>query len=472
MWRTGSTYVWSKFREQKKYRAYYEPLHETFIQTGLGARASGLQAVHVLGASWSGEVTLKMRHPCLDAFYFAEYEPLLEAKGTHFEKGFPYQRYCLEDGDSNEPLRHYVADLLIFAMAHGQTPALKFNRALLRSGWLAAQFQPVNILVLRRPIDVWKSFVSFENLYFPTVLCLIAGQNQRHRLLESMMRRSSVPFYEGETFEAEYDFYHDFATRNLGNLYPLFYEFYLRTAVYAARYAHCILDLDEISVNASARARLTQVLESLGIHISLADCRVPSCTSLSSHDRDCLASEAHLLKLLKQDRLAAFRIPKDTFTLHRDALSRYFDGALSLFLTEEEQELRAPTGRLTATEKHTKGIRLFEQGRFEEASRLFRDALLDGQTAEGWNDWGTAQAACNRPALAELGYRRALHLDDGRAATNLGILLANLKRYGEAIPLLERGLKGLEGGEGKALRDLVKLCQSRYQVQEAFQALA
>jgi len=451
-WRTGSTYLWSKFREQSRYRAYYEPLHEVYIDA----------SVQKLEAAWSNEMPVIMRHPRLGTSYFAEYEGFIGAGSSHFEKGLPYQRYCLEEAEPDEPLRNYIADLLIFALANGQTPVLQFNRSLLRTGWLTAHFNPVNILLLRRPIDTWKSFISFEHHYFPTVLCMIAGQNQHRPILQGVVRRHGVPFFVGETFQSDYDFYHEYAVRNLANLYPLFYEVHLLTSIAAARHADCIIDLTEISENASSREKLTKWLRRLGMDISLDDCHLPSCPDLSSVAPDWLAFEESGRDLLKQNATQLPRIPRNRFESQREFIGVYFQDVLSEFVGDVESGLgtvRRPQGE----ERQAAGRLHFERGSVQEASALFRDAILERPNAERWNDWATAQMACQHPLLAELGYQRALELGDpvGLAAHNLGAVLFQAGRHHQAIPVLKRVLRSSNRPEEQLLSGKLAMSQCR-----------
>lgn len=107
--------------------------------------------------------------------------------------------------------------------------------------------------------------------------------------------------------------------------------------------------------------------------------------------------------------------------------------------------------------KHQGGVVAFEQGRYEEAARLFTEALQAEETAEHWNDWATAQMACQRGLAAEGGYRHALALDPGhhQAAANLGIFLVGLGRFAEAISVLEQAMNGPDGQQGEVAAQLL-----------------
>ena len=112
-------------------------------------------------------------------------------------------------------------------------------------------------------------------------------------------------------------------------------------------------------------------------------------------------------------------------------------------------------------EKHQLGLQRFQEGQVEQASLLFQAALAEHATAEGWNDWASAELACGRPAPAEAGYRRALQLDPSghTAALNLGILYSRSRRWAEAIGWLERGIAAADEAERPIVRRLQAGCR-------------
>jgi SAM-dependent methyltransferase len=116
-----------------------------------------------------------------------------------------------------------------------------------------------------------------------------------------------------------------------------------------------------------------------------------------------------------------------------------------------------------AESKHEQGTLAFDQERYEEAARLFTEALEVKETADGWNDWATAQMLSEHRVMAERGYRRALELDGThqQAAANLGILLVRSGRFGDALPLLERAINGADGQPDAMLAQLATHCRER-----------
>ena len=211
MWRAATTYIWHKFRTQDKYRAFLEPLHECLLEPESALR-------DMLPTSITG----RLRHPTIDRYYFDEYAFQPSGGVPHFQKSFSYQRYCLDPSEPDPPLRRYVQSLIDLADLNGQQPVLQFNRALLRAGWLAKNFACRTVLLLRRPSDLWNSFISYENLYFPTVICMIVGQNRSAPALDAIACRHQVPCYVADGFADEFSFYHELAISRLESLYPLF----------------------------------------------------------------------------------------------------------------------------------------------------------------------------------------------------------------------------------------------------------
>ncbi|MGH9552796.1 MAG: hypothetical protein ACRD3W_25680, partial [Terriglobales bacterium] len=240
MWRTGSTYIWKKFHDQPGYRSYYEPLNET------------LWIVRPFETEVSSEYAAKMRHPEMKEPFWKDY-PLRPAGGVeHFLKAFSYEQYCLEPGARSPSLHRYIENLIAFAVAHGQVPLLQFNRALLRSGWLSQTFQARTILLLRNPLDIWQSFLSVND-YFVAGICLIIGQNRKHRILRKIAERYDVPMFRGTSFIEEGEFYSLFALSKLDELYPMFYELYMLTCIYNSAFADCVIDMNAISADPEKR---------------------------------------------------------------------------------------------------------------------------------------------------------------------------------------------------------------------------
>ena len=110
-----------------------------------------------------------------------------------------------------------------------------------------------------------------------------------------------------------------------------------------------------------------------------------------------------------------------------------------------------------------KAAQLAEQGRLEEASAAFEEALQKNESSDGWSDWATVQMARNRLDAAERGLRRALRLNagNGPAFAKLGILLANMGRITESIPYLEKSIPCIGAPQRAAIEGLLKGCRQK-----------
>jgi SAM-dependent methyltransferase len=450
-WRTGSTYIWKKFREQKRYRAYYEPLCERLVKES-----------RELELTDGAERSRSLRHPPMDSFYFREY-PFQPGGGVaYFEKSLSYQRYCLEEDSSDETLQQYIANLIDFADHEGQIPVLQFNRALLRSRWLTRQFNPINILLLRRPIDVWKSILSFDTS-FVTLLCVILGQNQTSSPLSCLARWLEVPYYIGETIEDDYAYYFPCAKKHLDALYPLFYCFYLLTCLSNITIADCIVDMTEVSEDPQSGSAAEQRLRNLGLKVSLSDCKLPTYTTPLPSDREWLAYESVARKLLRSRLPESLGLSPGQLREHQSMLGSYFRGVFAEFELQPRGKNQMP-GALTALssdERHALGTFLFEKGKYDEALPPIEEALGERETAERWSDWGSVQRALGNRENAERGFRKALELDPklAVAATNLGVLLFEAGRLGEAAPFLKPACEAANR-EAAVLSKLVEQCEA------------
>jgi tetratricopeptide (TPR) repeat protein len=139
----------------------------------------------------------------------------------------------------------------------------------------------------------------------------------------------------------------------------------------------------------------------------------------------------------------------------------------SLKLAEVAMELASlksfnnnPTGKASAQENHQRGLRLYADRQYQEAAAFLQAALQDEATSERANDCAAAYLACgNREkALADFLLAASLDAENMDAAANLGILLASLARFREAIPYLQKSAARANASQRPALTQLLALC--------------
>lgn len=320
-WRTGSTYIWAKFREQENCYSYCEPLHDYFTKV----------RKEDLARTFSANAIRELRHPSLKTFYFLEYPFLPQGGVEKFRKHFSYEHYCLDEDDSDVDLREYVSHLIALAVKKNKRPVLQFNRALLRSRWLKKQFSPVSILLLRSPIDTWKSICSFSHGYFKDVTSCIIGQNGIHKWFLPLREKFRIPRYLGSTFQDTRDYYHRFTQDNEQNLYFMFYYLYILTFLYNIADCDVVMDMNLLSQSSEMRDLVIQQMRAYDIDISLSDCTIPSYKEVSSEEQARKEIEHAVISLLKEHFMTELKLPGAIADTRTTCLSKHFEEIIKTF---------------------------------------------------------------------------------------------------------------------------------------------
>jgi hypothetical protein len=303
MWRAGTTYFWSKVRENANWRCFYEPLHEVLSVYHPSRNDDNLRE----------EVWKMMRHPTMTLGYFHEY-PLAESGVgvPGYSDTMAYERFVLGENDSDPDLELYLLSLIDYASALGQRACLQPNRLFLRSAWFTARFPSVHVFISRHWWDLWRSMFSFPNYYFPSRFYLIATCNADHPLLQPLVAGKTLPraetlFYTGE--EAPVAPW--IADRN--EVFRFFYHIYVCGAVLSSADADAVVDLSEANTAPAMWTALRAQLEAEGVVADFSDCRAPAYPR--DKEFEALADiadqvEARILAELPMVRIPASRIPE------------------------------------------------------------------------------------------------------------------------------------------------------------------
>ena len=147
--RSGGTWLWSRFRGLPGTMAYCEPLNE-ILATATLETISGLMSA-----------TSNLNHPMMEAPYFQEYSDLLNEDGVGvkgYQTDFGLEGYFAPPDVPHPELARYLGGLLDHAERCGKQPVLKFTRALGRAAWLRREFPGAKqILLVRRPLPQFRS---------------------------------------------------------------------------------------------------------------------------------------------------------------------------------------------------------------------------------------------------------------------------------------------------------------------------
>jgi len=183
LWRSGSTYVWSRFRALKTAYSYFEQLYPGLAR---------MTPSRLNGGPWQDAVAAN-RHPELDKPYFAEFSPLLARRGVKgFDRRFAFDRFALGAEDRYPALERYLDGLISYADAQNRRAVLGCNRTWLRPAWIKAHFGSYDIYVERDPVAIWSSYkrhAEAGNYNFFTNLHLILERNGDHPLFAPMADR-------------------------------------------------------------------------------------------------------------------------------------------------------------------------------------------------------------------------------------------------------------------------------------------
>jgi len=106
---------------------------------------------------------------------------------------------------------------------------------------------------------------------------------------------------------------------------------------------------------------------------------------------------------------------------------------------------------------HHEALRLYTEGRMEEALMQMHAALKQEENSERWNDWAAVQHVLGFAEQAEIGFRKALELDSTNleAAANLGSILVARGRPIEAAPFLVTALNTTNASQRAAIQGLI-----------------
>lgn len=265
LWRSASTYVWSRFRTLDGVVAYYEPFHEMLGVAGPDELAAQSPD------GWAGH------HPKLDRGYYAEYLPLVAGRGVPgFQKAFTVDHYFEED-EVLATERPYI-DLLL-NHAQGRVAVLACCRTIARAPWLRRQYDGTHIVVTRDPAQQWYSGylrkIEAGHAYFEVMPFHILGK-AKWEPARRIARLFGIPCHEASSFFLEHEFYFSqFAGAEFERSYAAFYSLLHLSLQRAITAADIIIDIDRLSADEVYRRDATdRIYAATGLPVSFDDAAV------------------------------------------------------------------------------------------------------------------------------------------------------------------------------------------------------
>ena len=268
LWRSGSTYVWNRFRAADAAIAFYEPFHEIL----------GVATRNVLAAESPDK--WRVRHPKLDRGYYAEYLPLVLDRGVpHFQKAFTADHYFADD-DTLASEQPYLDLLLSHADREGRVPVLACCRSLARAPWLKRRYGGTHIVLLRDAAQQWCSGhrcrIESGQSYFEVMPFQILGK-AKWEPAQRIARFLGVPHHDDRSFYLEHDFYFaQFGITEFERSYAAFHALVSLSLDRASEAADLVIDIDRVSSSAPYRHEIEQrVVGATGLKVTFDDCDAP-----------------------------------------------------------------------------------------------------------------------------------------------------------------------------------------------------
>jgi len=302
MWRSGTTFVWSRFRAAPATYAYYEPFHH-----GL-AKLTRERIARDTPESISAN-----HHPALSKPYFAEFEPLLQFRGVKKHSAqFAFDRFALAPGDSHGSLERYVDTLVDHAAAEQRTAVVGCNRTIFRIGWLRERFRPFDIHIDRDPYAIWRSYkgqMDKGNYSFFTYWMMVLERNAEHPLFAPLARRLPLRGSPRQFLRKAKDYYRETLDRMSPEMsYGIVFYMWATAALHALSYCDLVFDMNRLDDPAYLDDLAAAVRRGSGLEISLDGAKVVE-AGLDNSGPDRAAVEQAVMPLFPKDAFRNFVIP-------------------------------------------------------------------------------------------------------------------------------------------------------------------
>jgi hypothetical protein len=271
-WRSGSTYIWLKLRENKSCRCYYEPLHERIADLNLAA----------IKAAPEIEFSRALRHPIPKKHYFAEYAKLLRSGSLHYFPELAYQRYLLLPGQADDRLRNYLDGLISSASAAKRRAILCFCRSQMRSAWMKQSCGGVHVAQIRNPADQWASFKIDSYFTFNMIMIALKLRDLHphafahiepfERFAQPLAKRRSLPKDLIAKIVSQFVSQRD--------CFDVFLVIWIASALQAIAYCDFLLDIDLLSTDLDYRNSASRWFDSISCSVDFSDCSSPTSSEL------------------------------------------------------------------------------------------------------------------------------------------------------------------------------------------------
>ncbi|WP_336975216.1 hypothetical protein [Sphingobium aromaticiconvertens] len=252
--RTGSTWVWSKFRSNSECYCYYEVFNEI------------LQTINFKNILQSAS-TWNSHHPA-GAPYFSEFSPLLDkVKGIKgFDERMSFADFFLDLNDDEDRVRRtgaYLSSLVSLAQQNGRIPVLSCTRSIGRVKMIKSHIGGTHILIKRRLLNQWFSYSNqAQNLnpyFFRTIIQTVQAKDADNFIITI------------NNLLTENDFNQDSLNENHDTLLIAFLCLHIYLNFKYKDNFDIILDLTKGVSNSDLNADIQMILDHTSVQVDLFD---------------------------------------------------------------------------------------------------------------------------------------------------------------------------------------------------------
>lgn len=270
LWRSGSTYIWSRFRACNETYCFYEPLHQ-----GLG------KITHDRIKRDTPEIIAGNAHPSMAQPYFSEYAPLIKRRGvTNYRSRLTAHNYILNPEDQDSALNEYLNTLIRYAVTKNKTAILGFNRTALRLGWLKNNIPSYNIHIDRDPRHVWASYQNHKekgNYTFFEGWLSVLEKNADHPLFRPLAETLPLRSAWQQITTKPKRFYRPVLDNmSTEKTYSMVFYMWLISGIHALSYADMVIDMDQGGVSGYTEKLEKNIKNKCNIDISFSGMRSPA----------------------------------------------------------------------------------------------------------------------------------------------------------------------------------------------------
>ena len=296
LFRSGSTYLFNKFRNEQGFWCYYEPLHHQLIE---------IRQDRLAIFPFDKETTAKMSHPHLSKPHFYEFQAVLD------RDHIPFFNMLMSYNEFTSVRQHarmykYIMTLLL-RTPDNLIPLLQFNRSSLRIGWFRRFFgNSLHVYILRNKRDQFESYFKQGRKYniFLAINLYIIAANRRYK------KFAEAYSYFSNEFRVTHDLYYDLkrlayfsAELDRKIHYRVFLHLWLTSLVEARKHADFILDIDQLSQSGEYRREVVQVLgKQFAVSPTIFDdCRIQGYDLFSLDEQSFQETEREVRQLYKNE---------------------------------------------------------------------------------------------------------------------------------------------------------------------------